>query len=177
MWRRAAQTCSCQASAEQFQQCAEFPLLPNRGLGPLAVTVLPIPLARRAAATACAAVQSTASLFRRWRPAVRLWGAKSRIGEPARRDTRRLAPSLSRPTVKNQLSSALRLTRRTPVAFAGRNDRALHQHMPGLCKFFGLSQIRIIGQRADNCSNLGQMGRCRVVNRTVRFRFEQHVDE
>jgi len=41
---------SCQASAEHFQQCAEFPLLRNRGLGPLAVTVLPIPLARRAAA-------------------------------------------------------------------------------------------------------------------------------
>src|SRR5215831_1096223 len=44
----------------------EFPLLPNRGLGPLAMTVLPVPLARRAAATACAAVQSTAP-FRRWR--------------------------------------------------------------------------------------------------------------
>src|SRR5262249_22968673 len=33
-----------------------FPPLRNRGFGPLAVTVLPIPLARRAAATACAAV-------------------------------------------------------------------------------------------------------------------------
>jgi len=38
----------CQASAQHFQQCAEFPLLRNRGLGPLAVTVLSIPLARRA---------------------------------------------------------------------------------------------------------------------------------
>jgi hypothetical protein len=57
---------SGQASAEHFQQCAEFPLLRNRGLGPLAVTVLPIPLARRAATTVCAAVQSTASLFYRW---------------------------------------------------------------------------------------------------------------
>ena len=28
-------------SAEQFQQCAEFPPLRNRGLGPLAVTKLP----------------------------------------------------------------------------------------------------------------------------------------
>jgi hypothetical protein len=37
-----------------------------RLLSPLAVTVLPIPFARRAAATACAAVQSTAPLFRRW---------------------------------------------------------------------------------------------------------------
>jgi hypothetical protein len=46
----------CQAVAEHFQQCAESPLLCNRGLGALAVTVLPIPLARRAAATACAAV-------------------------------------------------------------------------------------------------------------------------
>jgi hypothetical protein len=54
---------SCQASAEHFQQCAELPLLRNRGLGPLAVTALPIPLARRGTATACAAVQSTASLF------------------------------------------------------------------------------------------------------------------
>jgi len=35
---------------------AEFPLLRNRRLGPLAVTVLPITLARRAAATVCAAV-------------------------------------------------------------------------------------------------------------------------
>jgi hypothetical protein len=33
---------------------------------PLAVTVLPIPFARRAAATACASVQSGAPLFRRW---------------------------------------------------------------------------------------------------------------
>jgi hypothetical protein len=45
-----------QASAEHFQQCVEFPLLRNRGLGPVAVTVLPIPLARRTAATACTAV-------------------------------------------------------------------------------------------------------------------------
>jgi hypothetical protein len=49
-------TYSCQASAEHFQQCAEFLLLGNRGLSPLAVTVLPVRLARRAAATACAAV-------------------------------------------------------------------------------------------------------------------------
>jgi hypothetical protein len=54
---------SRQASAEHFQQCAEFLPLRYRGLGPLAMTVLPIPLARRAAATACAAVQSTAPLF------------------------------------------------------------------------------------------------------------------
>jgi hypothetical protein len=47
----------CQASAEHFQKCAELPLLCNRDLGPFGVTVLPIPLARRAAATACSAVQ------------------------------------------------------------------------------------------------------------------------
>jgi hypothetical protein len=46
MLRRPAQiTRSCQSSAEHFQQCAEFPLLRNRGLGPLPMTVLPIPLA------------------------------------------------------------------------------------------------------------------------------------
>src|SRR5262249_36497711 len=50
-------------------QKTEFLPLRNRGLGPLPVPVLPIALARRAAATACAAVQSTASLFRCWRPA------------------------------------------------------------------------------------------------------------
>src|SRR5262245_58245827 len=55
--------CSCHASAEHFQQCAEFPLLRNRGLGPLAVTVLAISLTRRGTATACAAVQSTARPF------------------------------------------------------------------------------------------------------------------
>jgi hypothetical protein len=49
-------TYSCQASAEHFQQCAEFLPLRNRGLGALAVTVLPVPIARRAATTACAAV-------------------------------------------------------------------------------------------------------------------------
>jgi len=58
--------CSCQPSAKHFQQCAEFLPLRNRGLGPLAVTVLPIPLAGRGTATSCAAVQSTAPLFRRW---------------------------------------------------------------------------------------------------------------
>jgi hypothetical protein len=60
---------SCQGVAEHFQQCAEFAPLRNRGLGPLVVTVLPIALAGRAAATACAAVQSAAPLFGRWRPA------------------------------------------------------------------------------------------------------------
>jgi hypothetical protein len=55
--------------AEQFQQSAEFPLLCKVSLGPFAVTVLPIALASKAAATACAAVQSTASFFRRWRTA------------------------------------------------------------------------------------------------------------
>jgi hypothetical protein len=50
-WRQG----SPQASAEHLQQCAEFLALSNRGLGPLAVTVLPIPLARRAAATVCGA--------------------------------------------------------------------------------------------------------------------------
>jgi hypothetical protein len=43
---------SSQASAEHFKPCAEFLLLRNRGLGPIAVTVLPIPLARRGAAAA-----------------------------------------------------------------------------------------------------------------------------
>jgi hypothetical protein len=62
-------TYSHQTSAEQFQQSAEFLPLRNRGLGSLAVTVLPLPLARRAAATACAAVQPTAPLFCRWQPA------------------------------------------------------------------------------------------------------------
>lgn len=73
-WRRNSHKpfdfrCSCQASAEHLEQCAEFLLLRNRGLGSLAVTVLPVALARRGTTTACAAVQSTASLFRRWRPA------------------------------------------------------------------------------------------------------------
>src|SRR5262249_35533290 len=48
-------TYSCQAGTEHFEQCTEFLPLRNRGLGPLAVTVLPIPLARRGAATPCAA--------------------------------------------------------------------------------------------------------------------------
>ena len=55
MLRRAAQPCSRQAGAEHFQQCAEFLPLSNRGLGPLAVTVLAIPFARGPAATVCAA--------------------------------------------------------------------------------------------------------------------------
>src|SRR6516225_7777625 len=42
-----------------FQQCAEFPLLRNRGLRALAVSVLSIPFARRPAATACPAVKET----------------------------------------------------------------------------------------------------------------------
>src|SRR5262249_4610184 len=42
-----------------FSKCAEFPLLRNRGLGLVAVTVLPIALARRPAAAA----QSTAPLL------------------------------------------------------------------------------------------------------------------
>jgi hypothetical protein len=42
--------------------CAEFALL--RNLGALAMTVPAIPLARRAAATVCAVMQSTAFSFR-----------------------------------------------------------------------------------------------------------------
>jgi len=57
LWKSThAMTILRQANAEHFQQCVEFPLLRNRGLGPVAVTVLPIPLARRTAATACTAV-------------------------------------------------------------------------------------------------------------------------
>ena len=55
MLRRAAQYCLRQASAKHFQQCAEFLPLRNRGLGPLAATVLPVALARRSTATAIAA--------------------------------------------------------------------------------------------------------------------------
>ena len=44
---------SSQASAEHFKQCAEFLLLRNRGLGPLAEL---IPFARGPATTVCAAV-------------------------------------------------------------------------------------------------------------------------
>jgi hypothetical protein len=51
---------SCQTGAERFQQCTQFALLRNRGLGVLAVTVLPIPFARRATATACAAAIDSA---------------------------------------------------------------------------------------------------------------------
>jgi hypothetical protein len=54
-------THSSQVSAEHFQQCAEFLLLRDCGLGPFAVAVLPISLARWASA----AVQSAAALFRR----------------------------------------------------------------------------------------------------------------
>ena len=61
MLRRAAQDCLCQASAEHFQQCAEFLLLRNRGLGALAVTELSVALARRAAGTRMPA-QSTLTL-------------------------------------------------------------------------------------------------------------------
>ena len=46
----ARQNCSRQASPEHFQQCAKFLPLRNRGLGPLAATVLSVALARRAAA-------------------------------------------------------------------------------------------------------------------------------
>jgi len=68
MLRRAAQDCLCQASAEHFQQCAEFLPLRNRGLGALAVTVLPIPFAREATAIAIAAQRPPSMLpatFRR----------------------------------------------------------------------------------------------------------------
>jgi hypothetical protein len=43
-------TCSCQTSAKHFEQYAEFPPLRNRGLGPLAVTVLPISARQRGTA-------------------------------------------------------------------------------------------------------------------------------
>ena len=54
------------AQHEAFSPCAEFLPLRNRGLGPLAAAVLPVPLATTAAATACAAVQPTAPLFCCW---------------------------------------------------------------------------------------------------------------
>jgi hypothetical protein len=42
--------------------------------------------------------------------------------EPAQHGARRLAASLLRPTVNNELRGALRLTRSIPVAFASRNN-------------------------------------------------------
>ena len=64
MLRRAAQDCLYQASAEHSQQCAEFPLLRNRGLGPLAVTVLPIALARRGVPLPLAPPSRRSSIWR-----------------------------------------------------------------------------------------------------------------
>src|SRR5262245_178040 len=55
--------CSCQASAKQFQQRAESPLLCNGRLGPFAVTILAISPPRRGTATQCAAVQSATPLY------------------------------------------------------------------------------------------------------------------
>jgi hypothetical protein len=60
---------SSQYSAEHLKQAAELSALRNSSLGPLAASVLAIALARRPAATACAAVQPTPPLLGRWRPA------------------------------------------------------------------------------------------------------------
>ena len=57
---------SCQTSAEHFQQCGEFLPVRNRGLRPLAVTVLPVPLTRRATYRLRRRAIDSA-LFRRWR--------------------------------------------------------------------------------------------------------------
>jgi hypothetical protein len=56
---------SRQPVAEHFQKSAEHLPLRNRGLSPFAVKILPILLATRRSATACAAVQPTAPFFRR----------------------------------------------------------------------------------------------------------------
>src|SRR2546426_12455066 len=73
---------SCQASAEHLEQCTEFLPLRTRGLGPLAVTVLPIPLPMRAAATVCGAPRG------KWFPAKEATGipgtSRSRLGKLAR---------------------------------------------------------------------------------------------
>ena len=69
---------SRQASAEHFQQRAEFLLLRNRGFGALAVTVLPVPLARRAAATASAAVHRQCAAACRRNTAARKYGRRFR---------------------------------------------------------------------------------------------------
>src|SRR5262249_62004992 len=58
---------SCRSGLHLFEHPGDFSLSRIR-VGRLAVTVLAFALARRAAATACAAVQPTAAFFRRWRP-------------------------------------------------------------------------------------------------------------
>ena len=60
---------SSQSSPEHLQQCAELSTLRNRGLGPLAVTILPVAFAGRRAATRCPAVQSTSPFTGRGAPA------------------------------------------------------------------------------------------------------------
>jgi hypothetical protein len=62
------------------------------------------------------------------------------------------APSC--PAVDDQTSGALGIACGVPVAFTGRNNRPLHQHMPGLRKLFRLAQICVLSQAAHDCAYL-----------------------
>jgi len=81
-----------------------------------------------------------------------LWSMSRSRGDPACRGRQVCRAILacrstlsSLPPIENQPSRALCLARGISVAFTGGNDRTLHQHMPDLRKFVGLSQIGILG--------------------------------
>src|SRR5258708_16193640 len=87
-----------------------------------------------------------------------------------------LGPSGARvflwPSVENEYSGALGFAGRVAIAFASRNDRALHQHMPCLCKLFRIAQSCILGQATHDSAYLSE-----VIDCCATYRSEEHTSE
>ena len=90
---------------------------------------------------------------------------------------RAMPPFFLWPSIEDEHRGAFGLARRVAIAFASRNDRAFHQHMPRLCELFRIAQSCILGQAAHDSAYLSEVIGCCATYRTALFRFKQHVDE
>ena len=82
-----------------------------------------------------------------------------------------------RPVFKNKFCASFGLEGGATVAFAGGNNRALHEHVPNLRKFLGVAKAGLLGQIADDSANFCQVVGSSHANSAVRVRFEKYVDE
>jgi hypothetical protein len=84
---------------------------------------------------------------------------------------------LAGPACQDQPAHVLGDLRRVTSAFLCRDDRSLHQNVPGVRKPVGIIEPGSRRQLGDNRPDLGELQRRRPADRAVLLRLDQAVDE
>src|SRR5262245_57537016 len=94
------------------------------------------------------------------------WAAHQKANRSASRSFSFPPCAFLRPSVDHKCSGALRFARCVSVTFAGRNYRALHQHMPCLCELFRIAQASVLSQAPYDGAYLSKVIGCSATYRT-----------